>query len=203
MRLITVISALLICAGCSSAYRVVEQPTPYSTVIEKGRITAVIFDETGDCFMCLQNEERFTPTLEDIATAERILSENIKSANSAGMNQVDNCPVIHENLKSYRRQFFGYYSDQTGNKIIYATFNWDRHSLTDRILGYNKSDNENWKKEKQMVMDGCSYHWSIKINLDTEELFELGVNGIAQNEKMHTTTNILYSACPAGHAPYS
>lgn len=32
-------------------------------------------------------------------------------------------------------------------------------------------------KERIIVLDGCSRHWQIKINLDTGELFELRING--------------------------
>jgi hypothetical protein len=165
-------------------------------------VTGVIFKEDGECFMCLQDKERFTPTIDDIQKAERILKDNLEKANESRMNQVDNCPVIHKKLKSYRRQYFGYI-DSSGDKIIYTTFNWDRESFPSRLLnGYNKvfgqyePERENWKKEKEMVFDGCSYHWEIKINLDTEQLFELGVNGIALNErknkKLMPTMHIAY-----------
>lgn len=97
------------------------------------------------------------------------------------MNQVKKCPVIHRKLKSYRRQYFGYI-DKYGDKIIYTTFNRDSYILFDKLFRYNAEDNEKWKKEKEMVLDGCSYHWEIKINLETAELFELGVNGLASNE---------------------
>ena len=156
----------------------IEQPTDYSTVIEKGRVTGVVFKENGNCFLCLQDKERFTPTIDDIEKAERILKKNLKAVNESRMNQFDNCPVIHKNLKSYRRQYFGYIDDN-GNKIIYATFNWDRYSLFDRLRGYYRDESENWKKDKEMVLDGCSYHWEIKINLDNEKLFDLGINGVA------------------------
>jgi hypothetical protein len=128
--------------------------------------------------LCLQGKERFTPTIDDIERAEQILKKNLKSVNQSRMNQVGNCPIIHKNLKSYRRQYFGYI-DGSGNKIIYATFNWDRYSLLDRLRGTYKDESENWKKEREMVLDGCSFHWEIKINLDTKELFDLGVNGLA------------------------
>src|SRR5690606_25875838 len=78
--------------------------------------------------------------------------------------------------------YFGYI-DSSGKKIIYITFNWDRYSIFDRLRGYYKDESENWKKEKEMILDGCSYHWEIKINLDTEEVFELGVNGVALKER--------------------
>jgi len=182
MKQFTIISILIFLVSCSSTFKIVEQPTEYSTVIEKGRITGVIFKENGACFLCLQDKERFTPTIDDIQKTERILEQNLKEANKSRTNQVDNCPVIHKKLKSYRRQYFGYI-DSSGKKIIYITFNWDRYSIFDRLRGYYKDESENWKKEKEMVLDGCSYHWEIKINLDTEEVFELGVNGVALNER--------------------
>jgi hypothetical protein len=178
MKLSTVILILLVLVSCQSTYRVVEQPTDYSTVVEKGRRTGVIFAENGDCFMCLQDKVRFTPTIEDIEKSEEILKENLKVMNQSRMNQVGNCPIIHENLKFYRRQYFGYL-DSGGNRVIYVTFNWDRYTLRDRLRGYYRSESDNWKREKEIVMDGCSYHWEVKINLDTEKLFELGVNGSA------------------------
>ena len=178
MRQLTTILILFFLVSCKSTFKIVEQPTDYSTVIEKGRVTGVLFKEIGDCFLCLQDKERFTPTIDEIEKAEQILKQKLETVNRQGMNQVDDCPIIHKNLKSYRRQYFGYI-DSSGHKIIYATFNWDRYTLLDRIHGYHKDENENWKKEKEMILDGCSYHWEIKINLKTEELFDLGVNGIA------------------------
>ena len=178
MRQLTTLFILFIIVSCKSTFKIVEQPTEYSTVIEKGRITGVIFKENSNCFLCLQARERFTPTIDEIEKAEQILKQKLEKVNSQKINQVDNCPIIHKNLKSYRRQYFGYV-DSSGDKIIYVTFNWDRYTLLNRIRGYPKDENENWKKEKELVLDGCSYHWEIKINLNTEELFDLKVNGIA------------------------
>lgn len=178
MKYFTIILSLFILASCSSTFKIVEQPTEYSTVIKKGHLTGVIFKENGGCFLYLQDKERFTPTIDDIQKAERILKENLAKVNELRINQIDNCPIIHKKLKSYRRQYFGYI-DNNGDKIIYATFNWDRYSIFDRLRGYHKDESENWKKEKKTVLDGCSYYWEIKINLDTEQLFKLGVNGSA------------------------
>ena len=176
MKQFTIISILFFLVSCSSTFKIVEEPTNYSSVIEKGRVTGVIFKENGDCFLCLQDKERFTPTIAEIEKAEQILKKKLKTVNGQRMNQIDNCPIIHKKLTSYRRQYFGYI-ENNGNKIIYTTFNWDRYTLFDRLRGYYKDENENWKKEKEMVLDGCSYHWEISINLNTEELFELSVNG--------------------------
>src|SRR5690606_33074171 len=118
MKTVAIISVLFLSLSCSTAYKVVEQPTDYSSVIEKGRVTGVIFKENAACFMCLQDTQRLTPTVEDIEKDENILRENLKTVNQSRMNQVGNCPIIHENLKFYRRQYFGYI-DSSGNRIIY------------------------------------------------------------------------------------
>ncbi|MFC0878936.1 hypothetical protein ACE01N_20245 [Saccharicrinis sp. FJH2] len=178
MKQFTIILILLFLMSCRSTFELIEQPTDYSTVIEKGRVKGVIFKENATCFMCLIDKQRFTPTINDIEKAEQILKKNLKTINKQRINQVDNCPIIHKKLKSYRRQYFGYI-DSVGNKIIYASFNWDRYTLLDRLRGYYKDEHENWKKEREMFLDGCSYHWEIKINLNTGELFNLSVNGIA------------------------
>jgi len=178
MKQLIIIILLLILVSCNSTFKVVEHPTDYSTVLKKRRVTAVLFKENASCFFCLQDKNRFTPTIAEIEKAEKILKEKLYEANKSRINQSGKCPTIHKNLKSYRRQYFGYF-DNNGHKIIYVTFNWDRYSILDRIRGYSKNENENWKSERQIVMDGCSNHWEIKINLDKEQLFELGINGIA------------------------
>lgn len=179
MKQVTItLSILLTLLSCKSTFEIVEKPTDYSIVIEKGRVRGVVFSKDGSCFLCLQDKERFTPTIDQIEKAEAILKQNLEQANSQLINQVDNCPIIHNNLKNYRRQYFGYI-DSEGNKVIYATFNWERFTLLDRIRGNSKDDSAQWKIKKEMVLDGCSHHWEIKINLDTEELFDLGVNGLA------------------------
>lgn len=178
MRQFTIILTFLFLMSCKTTFKIVENPTDYSTVIKKGRVTGVVFKENATCFLCLQDKKRFTPTIEEIEKAELILKRNLKTINQKRINQVHKCPIIHNHLKSYRRQYFGYI-DKNGNKIIYVTFNWNRYNLLDRIRGYSKDESDNWKKEKEMVLDGCSYHWEIKINIDTKELFEFGINGIA------------------------
>jgi len=177
-RLIALVLLLLFCIACKTGYQVVETPTDYTTVVKKGRTTGVIFTKDADCFLCFQDKNRFTPSLADLEEAERILKDNIKSANELGINQVDNCPVIHKNLRYYRRQYFSYVDDD-GDRIIYATFNWDRYTLLDRLRGIYRNEQNKWKQEREMVLDGCSYHWEIKINLDRCELFDFDVNGVA------------------------
>lgn len=126
--------------------------------------------------MCLQDEKRFTPTIPDIEIAEQIIKNNIEGF-SRKVSKDGNCPKINKNLNSYRRQYFGYI-DQEGNQVIYATFNWNRYTLFDSLKGIYRSENESWKEEREIVFDGCSHHWEVKVNLNTEELFDFGVNGL-------------------------
>ncbi|MDR2854017.1 MAG: hypothetical protein LBV31_01785 [Prevotellaceae bacterium] len=178
IRKITIYSILFICISCKSEFQVIETPTNYSTVIKNHKIEGVIFLKNADCFLCLGNKKRFSPTLTDIQKAETILKQNIKKENNPLINQGDNCPVIHKNLANYRRQYFGYV-DENGNKIIYITFYWNKYTILDRLKEYEKVANDTWKTEKSMVLDGCSHYWEININLDKQELFGLGINGSA------------------------
>jgi hypothetical protein len=169
---------LSICISCKSVFQIIETPTNYSTVIKNREIEGVIFLKNADCFLCLGDRERFSPTLTEIQKAENILKQNIKAENSQLINQGNNCPVIHKNLMNYKRQYFGYF-DENGNKIIYITFYWNKYTIFDRLKGYEKAENDTWKIEKSMVLDGCSHYWEINVNLDKQELFGLKVNGSA------------------------
>jgi hypothetical protein len=110
----------------------------------------------------------FTPTREDIVKAELALKERLKEINYALTNQ-SSTPVIHENLKKYSRQYFGYINE-SGQRILLLNSFW-----TSRLADYQNS----WLHGIIMVFDGGSYFWNIKYNLDTDELFELMVNGYA------------------------
>ena len=177
MKKIILIFSVLFLISCDSTFKVVEESSEYSTLIKRGRVRGVIFNENSECFMCFHNENRFTPTLEEILKSEQILKDKLKETNKTRINQFDNCPRIDKKLNSYRRQYFGYI-DTDGDKIIYTTFNWDRYSIFDKLKGYSKDKSEKWKTTKEIINDGCSYHWEIKINITTKELFDLEVNGL-------------------------
>ena len=167
---------ILVCFSCKSSFEVTERPTDYSTVIKNKHFEGVIFSENADCFLCLLDKKRFSPTLQDISKAEEILKQKLKAENTPLINQGGRCPFIHKNLKNYRRQYFGYFNEE-GDKVIYTTLNWDKYTLWDWIRGYSRDNSEDWKKQKEMILDGCSHHWEININLSDEELFGLNING--------------------------
>jgi hypothetical protein len=119
-------------------------------------------------WMPLSNmKERYTPSREEIFKAEDILFKQLKEINTSLMNQGNGCPIIHKNLKKYKRQYFGYIND-IGEKIIWINLVWNRDD-----------NNKGLDEGVRFVLDGCSYFWNIKVNLNEEKLFDLIVNGSA------------------------
>lgn len=111
--------------------------------------------------------QRFTPTRQDIDKAEFALLTDLKTLNKDLINQTST-PVIHKNLKKYKRQYFGYI-DQNGDRILLINCFWSRDiDLSER-----------WLKDRIVVLDGGSYYWSVKFNLDKKQLFDLDINGYA------------------------
>jgi hypothetical protein len=111
--------------------------------------------------------QRFTPTKQEIDKAEFALQTELKTLNKNLINQTST-PIIHKKLKKYKRQYFGYI-DQNGDRILLINCFWSKY------IDFS----ERWLKERVVVFDGGSYYWSIKFNLDKNELFGLNVNGYA------------------------
>ena len=110
--------------------------------------------------------KRFTPTKEEIFEAEKALKSKLKEANRNLENQY-NSPIIHRNLKKYKRQYFGFINDK-GEKILYINSLWKKNE-----------EETKWLQQIIMVSDGGSYYWNIEYNLNTDELINLSVNGSA------------------------
>lgn len=109
--------------------------------------------------------KRFTPTRREIRKAELALSENLKPLNKQLINQTST-PVIHKNLRKYKRQYFGYI-DKNDNRILLVNCFWSK----------NDDSSEDWLENRIQVFDGGSYYWCVKFNLDKNELFDLEING--------------------------
>lgn len=110
--------------------------------------------------------KRFTPTKEEIFEAEKALKSKLKEANRNLENQY-NSPIIHRNLKKYKRQYFGYINGN-GEKVLYINSLWKKNE-----------EETKWLQQIIMVSDGGSYYWNIEYNLNTDELINLSVNGSA------------------------
>ena len=110
------------------------------------------------------SSDRYTPTASEIKQAESLLKKKIHEINQPRVNQGNGCPEIDKKLNRYVRQYFGYLN-QKGERIISINCIWDKEvdSLISRdIIG---------------VKDGCSYYWSVEINLTTNEIYSLDING--------------------------
>jgi len=125
-----------------------------------------IFDQEKDLMISFRDQkERFTPDKNEILYIEELLNKNLKKINSSRVNQGRGCPVLHKKLRKFMRQYVGYETND-GAKVIWINLVWAEESLEKRL-----------SKEIILVQDGCSHYWSIKVNLDTSELFDLKVNG--------------------------
>jgi hypothetical protein len=116
----------------------------------------------------LMQQNRFTPTKEEIFKAENALKSKLKYINNPLINQ-SSSTIIHKNLKKYKRQYFGYINDK-GEKILYINSLWSKSI---------KEHHWHWLNEIIMVSDGGSHYWNIEYNLETDELINLSVNGSA------------------------
>lgn len=134
--------------------------------IDGGKFSGYIFDENHLVLIQIEDQKsRYTPSDNDIYLAENVIKEKLKEANINLLNQGNNCPIIHEKLKRYIRQYVGF-KNIRGEKIIYVNFVWKNKDLFDRL-----------SKDIVIVHDGCSYYWSVKVNLNQRILSELRING--------------------------
>ena len=109
---------------------------------------------------------RYTPSVEDIARAEKILLEKIGN-DYVKSNQKSYCkpPINKRTLNRYIRQYVGYLMDD-GTVIIHIYMN--KTALMDESL---------LSKDIVVVHDGGRNHWHIKVNISTEEVFDIHING--------------------------
>lgn len=70
----------------------------------------VVFPETYEMPYKLSSDckSRYAPTSADTELANFIIEEQIEILNSQRLNQGPGCPVIHNNLKKYARQYVGF-----------------------------------------------------------------------------------------------
>ncbi len=142
--------------------------TQTTNILVKGKnYKGVIFFE-GNKLRPQDTVSRWTPSNIEIAELEnQLLSFMHKQSKKAIINQGGNCPIIHQNLNKYIRQYAGYFSPKH-EKIIYVNCFW-----------YDEDDrfSKGWENKLIEVFDGCSYYWQIRYNLKRQKLFGFSVNG--------------------------
>ncbi|RFM27670.1 hypothetical protein DXN05_13245 [Deminuibacter soli] len=111
-----------------------------------------------------EQHSRAVLSCDEIKVAEGILKNNLASLNANKVNQTDGCPNISKKLCKYRRQYFGFINSK-GEKVVWINMFW------------NKEFNDSSKHQLVSVSDGCSYYWNIEVNITTNTLSNLQING--------------------------
>ena len=166
---------ILLCYISENKYegRYLDGSPYYTTHIKKFNYEGIIFPKGYTLFL-INDSAGYTPDVLDIKHAEKIIRDSIRVLNKDRINQ-DSGPIIHKNLRKYKRQYFGKFNEK-GQKLIIIGLSWDRLRLIDKIG--NRRDVDKWKTEELNVMDGGSYYWSISINLSTNEIINFNVHGV-------------------------
>ncbi|NNT73245.1 hypothetical protein HKT18_13555 [Flavobacterium sp. IMCC34852] len=147
-------------------------------LIEGKKFRGAIFPSSykNTSYNWLEDKNRFTPTKEEILLFEKKLHDKLKLINKSRLNQKGKCPVIHNNLQKYIRQYLGFI-DESGKKYLMINFLWSRSSLHENPKEEYYNELGDWKKNWQVWFDGCSHFWNVKYYLESETLFDLQVNG--------------------------
>lgn len=108
---------------------------------------------------------RFTPTEADIKLAEKIITAQIKDADGNWIVNSSKDIVIHKKLHKYMRQYVGFINDK-GERVIWVSALWNSKFIEERAGKYIIS-----------VSDGGSRYWNVDVNLNTQKLEKLSING--------------------------
>jgi hypothetical protein len=137
--------------------------------------TGYIFPKEHSIWGFPPEQNRYTPSSEDIAQAEKILQDSIETDYVKSNQQAyRKLPINKRTLKNYLRQYVGYITDNN-EIIIWINFLHKREYCDeDKPKDADKIDNE-----IIMVLDGSYYFWHISINISTKELSDMQVNGIS------------------------
>lgn len=123
------------------------------------------FHKNWEVDFTVENQDgRYTPTDEDIMKTEKLIQKKIAYLNRNHENQEGMCPLIDEHMTKYERQYVGF-TDMHGYRIIWANFVWDANAK-DKLT-----------KDIVLTEGGCGHYWHVKVNLDTEKVYGLEVNG--------------------------
>ncbi|MGB3180491.1 MAG: hypothetical protein WBB45_03830 [Cyclobacteriaceae bacterium] len=153
-----VLMFLLSTFACSQSNKMFDIDEPY-----KG----IILDKNVDIFVD-DKEAWFKPTVNEVKKAEQLINNQIQKLNKDKLNQgYEKCPIIEKNFTKYVRQYIGYINT-SGERIILVNMLWAQD------IDYEGLDND-----YILVFDGCSHYWKVKVNLSSDKIFDLEINGSA------------------------
>ena len=163
----TILLTILLFTSVTTLGQVTKKISEQTTFVNAGQFKGVIFSADYELpIFDHADKSRFTPTIDEVMKFEKELMGRIKEINKNRPNQGGHYgPIIDKRLSKYSRQYAGFINDR-GERIIHVGLNWRRHD-------------EEWKTDFILVFDGGSYHWTIRYNLDKDDFFHFGVNGIA------------------------
>lgn len=187
MKHLAFLLIILICfSSCSSKtktqeiggveYSVTPVDSSENLLIETDSFSGVVFSEyespNRDVFtfsMLLRPKEQdkvkpFTPSLEDVVMAERIL-KRCAEVDEIGADSLATGEV--NDLSTYRRQYFGGINEK-GQKLIWINC----------FSKESEFDHNDWKKEIVEVQDGGDWYFNVVTNISTEECYRFFRNSI-------------------------
>lgn len=156
---------LILFASCKTTPFVEMKENENAYLIRNKNSIGEVFKENFDSNEIDKSLKRFTPTIEEINQAEIILSNNFKKENKSKDGK-----FISRNLNDYKRQYIGFLNSN-GDKILYISFFLDKKS--------KKQDDQFWKEDYKMILDGGASYWIARINLKTNKLENIAINGVA------------------------
>lgn len=135
-----------------------------STLVKGKGYTGYAFNREHFVFMSIDNQkERYTPTKEDIALAEKIIRDGID--NYLKREKIHTRSIKQNKLSKYKRQYVGFIT-KNGDVVIYIAF----------LKNINNVDM--LSKDIITVLDGGETYWSVFINLTKTTLYGVRINGI-------------------------
>lgn len=147
-------------------------------IFEGKKILGAIFPSSyvKTSYNWMDASKRFTPTDEDVLNFEKDLRYKLKKINKKRWNQHGHCPIIHNNLNKYVRQYLGFI-DVSGKKYLMINFLWKSSFLHENPDQEYYNEVGDWRKHWQNWFDGCSHFWNVKYYLQSDILFDLQING--------------------------
>ena len=179
--LLVLISIFILLDGCKTTIKTFATTDKDKIGVKSNKFRGTIFKSSypqDKLFISsVDSINRFTPTENEIKLAETILKQQIEKLNNPRINQFGKKQYIDKNLNKYFRQYVGFINDK-GHKLIHINFYWDKYTLFDRLKGYD-DQRRDYTSDFSMVLDGGSHYWNVNVNLTTNKLERLEVNGVA------------------------
>lgn len=117
-----------------------------------------------------QYKVSFALSATEVIYAESLLRNYVSELKPSPDNK-----FIKANLHKYLRQYLGYIN-KNGDKVVFVKCLWKR-SITDMEKQESSTKMKKWTNDVIFIEDGGCYYWQIKINLNSDELFDFRVNG--------------------------